>query len=315
MEAKPFSTIGIVGSGFMGAHIGLQCALSGYEVWLLDSSPASLERALQFAAAELGRRVEAGQLSEAERASTLSRLRVADDWAHAARQLDLAIEAVPERLDIKREVFAQLDKLCPPRTVLATNSSSYRISELEDVVERQDKVLNLHFMGEVWRRPAVEIMRGSQTTDEVVAKARRFVRSLGLVPLQVRKESTGFIFNRIWRAVKKETLRVLAEGVSTPDDVDRAWMLVMGAPMGPCAMMDMVGLDVVRDIEMAYYRQSGDPSDLPPRFLLDKIERGELGVKTGRGFYTYPNPAWQEPGWLQGESYPEGAPERPATSP
>lgn len=298
---KPFTTIGIVGSGFMGRHIGLQCAMSGYEVWLLDSSAAALEKAAEFASAELRRRVAAGQLSEQDSEAARARLHSTDDISQGAATVDLAIEAVPERLEIKREVFAQLDRLCPERTILATNSSSYRISEIEDVVERRDRVLNLHFMGEVWRRPAVEIMRGTATSDETVAKARQFVRSLGLVPLMVRKESTGFIFNRIWRAVKKETLRVLAEGVSTPDDVDRAWMLVMGAPLGPCAMMDMVGLDVVRDIEMVYYRQSGEPTDLPPRFLLDKIQRGELGVKTGRGFYTYPNPAWQEPGWLEGE--------------
>jgi 3-hydroxybutyryl-CoA dehydrogenase len=117
----------------------------------------------------------------------------------------------------------------------------------------------------------------------------------------VLKESTGFIFNRVWRAIKKECLTVVDEGVATFEDVDRAWMSLNGTEIGPFGMMDRVGLDVVRDIELVYYGESGDPSDRPPRILLDMIDRGELGVKAGRGFYTYPDPDYRRPGWLHGE--------------
>ena len=116
----------------------------------------------------------------------------------------------------------------------------------------------------------------------------------------MRKESTGFIFNRVWRAIKKECLHLVDDGVASHEDVDRAWMIWVDAPTGPFGIMDKVGLDVVRDIEMVYYHESGDESDAPPKLLLDKIERGELGIKTSKGFYTYHNPAFQAPGWLKG---------------
>jgi 3-hydroxybutyryl-CoA dehydrogenase len=117
----------------------------------------------------------------------------------------------------------------------------------------------------------------------------------------VRKESTGFLFNRVWRAIKKECLHLVDEGVASYEDVDRAWIIVFGTSAGPFGFMDMIGLDVVRDIEMVYYRESGDVSDAPPQLLLDKIARGELGLKTGKGFYSYPHPAFQTPGWLKGD--------------
>ena len=147
----------------------------------------------------------------------------------------------------------------------------------------------------------VELMRGTATSDETMERARRFVRSIDMVPLIVHGQSTGFIFNRIWRAIKKECLRVVDSGVASHEDVDRAWMISAGMPIGPFGRMDVIGLDVVRDIELVYYDESGDPSDAPPRVLLEKIEQGELGVKTGVGFYTYPNPAYEDPSWLRGE--------------
>ncbi len=152
------------------------------------------------------------------------------------------------------------------------------------------------------KRAIVDLMRGSATSDATMERAERFARSIGLVPLVVQKQSTGFVFNRVWRAIKKECLHLVDDGVASFEDVDRAWMVLMGAPAGPFALMDIVGLDVVRNIEMVYYRESGNASDAPPKLLLDRIARGELGVKTGKGFYSYPNPAYRAAGWLQGEA-------------
>ena len=132
--------------------------------------------------------------------------------------------------------------------------------------------------------------------------SRRFASSLARsawFPILVRREVTGFILARIWRAVKKEALHLVDSGVATPEDVDRTWMIAMEAPLGPFVLMDRIGLDVIRDIEMVYYEESGDESDAPPKVLLDKIEKGELGVKTGKGFYTYPNPAYESPDFLR----------------
>jgi len=286
----------------MGMQIGLQAAVHGYQVWLVDTQPEALQRATQGQALELSRRVERQQLAESEKAVILARLHATTDLAEGAGQADLVIEAVPERLDLKRQVFAQIDALCPPHTILATTSSSLRASAIEDATRRPDKVLNMHFFPPVWQRPMVELMRGTMTADETMSLAREWVSSLGLTPLMVLKESTGFIFNRVWRAVKKECLHLVDEGIASYEDVDRAWMIAVGGPAGPFGMMDMVGLDVVRDIEMVYYQESGDPSDAPPKILLDKIAKGELGVKTGKGFYTYPRPAFQDPNFLKGKA-------------
>lgn len=215
-------------------------------------------------------------------------------------QADLVIEAVPEHLPLKRHLFTQLDQLCSAHTILATNSSSIHVSRIEDATQRPRQVLNMHFY-QPSRAPMVELMRGSSTSDQTMTVAYQFIQTLRLRPVMVHKESTGFIFNRIWHAIKRECLRIVADGIASHEDVDRMWMTIMGTARGPFASMDWVGLDVVRDIETVYYHESGNESDAPPQFLHDKIARGELGMKTGNGFYTYPNPRYLEPDWLRGE--------------
>ena len=299
METKPFDSLAIVGAGTMGAQIGLLCALHGYDVWLVDSCEEALQRTAQSHLRDL----EVWAAAEAQEA-ILSRLHYTSNMAEGVSHVGLVIEAVPERLEAKREVFAQLDGLCPKGAILATNSSSIRISLIESATHRPDRVLNLHFYAPIVEKPMVDLMRGSATSDATMERMRRFAQSIGMTPLMVRKESTGFVFNRVWRAVKKECLHLVDEGVASHEDVDRAWMVYTGMKMGPFGQMDLIGLDVVRDIEMVYYGESGDASDLPPRLLLDRIARGELGVKSRRGFYTYPHPAFQDPEWLKGEDGP-----------
>ncbi|UCG12320.1 MAG: 3-hydroxyacyl-CoA dehydrogenase family protein [Deltaproteobacteria bacterium] len=301
METKPFETVCIIGAGFMGAQIGLHCATHGYTVWFVDILEEELQRAVQRHSEELDARLEKEQITPDEKEAILSRTHVTTKIQEGAPKAQLVIESVPERLEIKHEVFTQLDEVCLSHTILATNSSSIRISAIEEVTNRPKKVLNMHFYPPVWQRTMVELMRGTATSDETIESVRQFVRTIDLTPLLVRRESTGFIFNRVWRAIKKECLHLVDNGVASHEDVDRAWMIATAMPAGPFGLMDVVGLDVVRDIEMVYYRESGDETDAPPKFLLDKIERGELGMKTGKGFYTYPNPAFQAPGWLKGD--------------
>ncbi len=300
MAIEPIRTICIVGTGFMGVQIGVQLAMHGYPVWLYDASQRVLQGASQELTQEIDARVALQQVAEAQKQAILDRCHLTADLREGVSRADLVIEVVPERLDLKRQVFSQLDQLCPPQTIIATNSSSIRVSRIEDVTQRRDRVLNLHFFAPVRQCPLVELMRGTATSDETIARVRDLARSAGLVPLIVRKESRGFILNRVWRAVKKECLRVVDQGVASHEDVDRAWMIFYNQPIGPFGKMDLIGLDVIRDIELVYYQESGDPSDYPPRVLLDKIERGELGVKTGKGFYTYPHPAYEDPDWLKG---------------
>ena len=145
----------------------------------------------------------------------------------------------------------------------------------------------------------VEVGGGGCTRPEVVEALCDFARAIGLLPLRVRRESTGFVFNRVWRAVKREVMRVADSGVASIEDIDRAWMIKFGREKPPpFAQMDRIGLDVIRDIELHYAAESGDPADKPPPILTDRVERGELGVKTGRGFYEYPDPAWQRDDFL-----------------
>ena len=289
-------SVAVIGAGYMGRQISLQTAVHGLKVALVDPAAGALEGARGFHAEELGRR---GLDAEKARAFSagLSYLTELEDGVPGA---DLVIEAAPEKIELKKELFGRLDRLAKPPALLATNSSSLRADQLEDALEHPERLLNLHFFAVIWERPMVELMRGSHTADYAIETAAAYVRRIGLVPLTVRRPSTGFLFNRVWRAVKKETLHLVDQGVADFEDVDRAWRLMFGGEKGPFAMMDAIGLDVVRDIEEVYWRESGDPADAPPALLKDRVERGDLGVKSGRGFYAYPDPAFEREGWLEG---------------
>jgi 3-hydroxybutyryl-CoA dehydrogenase len=299
---EPIESVCLCGAGFLGWQISLQCASHGIPVRLFDISEEALEKASNQIRHELEAWTGEGKSTPEDVEAILSRVSFHDEIAEAVEGVDLVIEAVPERLDLKREVFAQLDDVCGDSTILATNSSSIRISKIEDATRRLDRVLNTHFYNTPWRRSIVELMGGTGTSDETMERVRMFMVSIGITPLMVLGESTGFIFNRVWRAIKRECLHLVDQGVSSFEDVDRAWMILYDTPYGPFGMMDRVGLDVVRDIEMVYYEESGAERDAPPEMLLEMIARGELGLKTGKGFYSYPDPAYLEPGFLKGKS-------------
>jgi len=280
----PLTRVCVYGSGTLGWQISLQTASYGHEVNLYDISEKALDNAIELIGSELDRRVVAGEIRAVQKRVILGRVHRMASPKEAVAGVDLVIEAVPERLDVKRTVFRELDGICAPETIIATNSSSIRVSKIEDATKRLDRVLNTHFYSYPWKSGVVELMKGTKTSDETIARVDAFMRDIGVLPLHVRKESTGFIHNRVWRAVQ---------------DVDRAWMRIYGTDAGPFGLMDRVGLDVVRDIEMVYYSESGQERDRPPRILLDKIEKGELGVKTGRGFYTYPDPEYSKKAFLR----------------
>jgi len=299
MSNSSITNVCIVGSGFMGSQIALQCAVHGYRVWMHDMSEPAMQRCRVEQASVLDEQIEADVISADQRQTILDRIQFTGSLSEAATAADLVFEVVREDLNVKREVFRALDEICAPHAILATNSSSLRVSRIQSATNRPDRVLNTHFMQSVWKHPFVELMRGTTTSDETLGTVREFARSIGLVPILVRREVTGFILARVWRAVKKEALHLVDSGVATPEDVDRTWMIAMEAPFGPFVLMDRIGLDVIRDIEMVYYEESGDESDAPPKVLLEKIEKGELGVKTGKGFYTYPHPAYESPSFLR----------------
>ncbi|MBW2065400.1 MAG: 3-hydroxyacyl-CoA dehydrogenase family protein, partial [Deltaproteobacteria bacterium] len=222
------------------------------------------------------------------------------DLSSALREADLVIEAVPEDLDLKRKIFEQMDRFAPRHSILATNSSSIPISRIETVTGRPELCLNIHFYSLAMGVNMADVMGGKYTSRETLEKAKTWLRSMGCVPLPVKKEIKGFCFNRIWRAIKREALYMWAGGFVDFRDIDRAWMIAYGTPQGPFGMMDRVGLDVVYDIEMSYYRETGDPKDHPPQALKDMVDRKKLGIKTGEGFYSYPGPEYRSPGFMRG---------------
>lgn len=292
--------IAVIGSGTMGAQISLQIASHGFPVTLYDINADALEKAKQAHHDYLAEWLASGKISDGENEDILEHIQYITNLSDAVREADLAIEVVPERIDVKRGVFHQLDAVLPPHAIIATNSSSIRVSLLEDATERPESVANFHFYLPVWHSPMVEIGGGTETQPEVLDALTTFAKHIGILPLRVHKESTGFIFNRVWRAIKKEVLKVADSGVASFEDIDRAWMIKFGTnDLPPFAQMDRIGLDVIKDIEDHYASESGDPNDRPPPILTDKVARGDLGQKTGKGFYTYPNPAYAHPDFLK----------------
>lgn len=292
--------VAVIGSGTMGRQIALQIARHGFSAVLYDIDDTALERAQTAQQAYVAEWIEDGAIVADDADAIFERLEYATDLETAVKDVDLAIEAIPERLDLKRTLFAQLDRLMLPHAIIATNSSSIRVSLLEDVTERPELVANLHFYMPVWDSPMVEVGGGSSTDADVLNTLTIFSKQIGILPLRVMKESTGFIFNRVWRAIKKEVLKVADSGVASFEDIDRAWITKYGThELPPFAHMDRIGLDVVKDIEEHYASESGDPADMPPPILTEKVARGDLGQKTGQGFYTYPNPAYADPDFLK----------------
>ena len=299
---RTIERVAIIGAGTMGWQIAARTARSGRVVALYDAMDGAVERALGKIRDELPTALtESGQVWDVP--ALLGRVRAAGSLAEAVADADLVIEAVREHLPTKREVFAEIDRLAP-HAILATNSSSLPSATLADTVTRPERLLNMHFFSPIWQREMLEVMSCGETDQAVIDTAMDFGRSLGLITAEVRGQSMGFIINRVWRAVKRESMRVVDEGHATPEDVDRLWMGFFGTPTGPFGVMDMVGLDVVSDIEASYVAVTLDPTDRVSPTLGVKVAAGELGEKTGQGFYAHPNPAFREPGFLRGTSEP-----------
>mgnify|MGYP001072880187 CR=1 FL=1 len=301
MAIDEIKKICVVGAGTMGHQIALQCATHNYGVHLVDATKEILDTAQEKIRKVLEERVSLGEIPSDSMVKVLSKISYATNLEKAAVDADFVIEAVYEDVEVKRQVFSQLDSICPFHTILATNSSSIRCSLIADATKRPEKVLNMHFLNPVWVRPLVEVMGSRSTSEESIKTTVQLGQRIGLTPVTVNGEVTGYIFNRLWRAIKKASLYLVDKGYASFEDVDRAFMIGIPAPFGPFMGMDTVGLDVILAIEEQWYRESGDESDKPPKILVEKVKKGDLGVKTGKGFYQYSNPSFKRPGWLKRE--------------
>jgi 3-hydroxybutyryl-CoA dehydrogenase len=291
--------VAVIGTGTLGAQIAVHSAYHGYEVSAYDPDERSFQRTVEMIRLRIANsnRKPAIPLKEIQRQA--KKIKLARTIKEAVQDADLVIEAIPEDLALKCRVFKQIDSFAPQNAILATNSSSIPVSKIEKATKRPEKCLNLHFYSLDLGRNIVDVMGGSKTPRPVIEAGKKFVRSIGCLPLTVKKELLGFCFNRVWRAVKRETLHMWAGGYVDFKDIDRGWMVWTGMSQGPFGIMDAVGLDVVYGIEMVYYNESKSPKDRPPRALKSMVERKQLGVKTGKGFYTYPNPEFKNPNFLK----------------
>jgi 3-hydroxybutyryl-CoA dehydrogenase len=302
---EPFKKITVVGTGTLGAQIAMLASNAGYDVTVFDQQAGAFNAMMEKLRAD----IEAKQIDPFipfDRWTSCSQqIKQTEKLDAAVKDADLVIEAVPEILELKCEIFRQLGQLTSSETILATNSSSIPVSHLEKSSARPERCLNLHFYMPLHGMNIVDVMGGTRTLPEVFEKGISWVRSLDCIPLTVKKELLGFCFNRVWRAVKREVLYMWANDFVDFRDVDRAWMKFTGNEKryGPFGLMDSVGLDVIYDIEMVYYRNSKDPKDHPPEALKQKIDKGELGVKTGKGFYTYPDPEYLQDDFLSTQEF------------
>ncbi|MDX1501578.1 MAG: 3-hydroxyacyl-CoA dehydrogenase family protein [Thermoanaerobaculia bacterium] len=280
-------TLCVTGAGQMGSQIAMLGALAGIETRLHDISEEQLERALQENRKHVGRRVEKGRMTAEAMEAAFDRLRPTARLEEAARGADFVIEAVVERLEVKRQVFAELDRVCPPHAVLATNSSYLMSSEIADATGRPDKVCNMHFFFPPLVMKLVEVVRGEATSEATVKAAAALARRLGKEPVMLHKELPGFLVNRILRAISNEAYHLLESGVASFEDIDRAARLGLNHPLGPFQLADFSGLDIGYNARLEIFERTRRPEDRPPEALARRVERGDLGRKTGRGFYDY----------------------------
>jgi 3-hydroxybutyryl-CoA dehydrogenase len=302
VDASDIGLVLVVGAGTMGVQVALQCAAYGVDVRLHDTDDAALRRAIDTVRGRAPELVVAGVLSEQELGDAIARVSPDPNLASAA-DADLVIECVPEVLALKGRVFAGLNGRCPERTIFATNTSSFVPSMFAEATGRPDRFAALHFHTTVWVSNVADVMGHPGTSAETLALLEAFARRIGQVPIVLRREHHGYVFNAMLNAVNREALTLVANDISTVEDVDRAWMGVMKMPIGPFGIMDAVGLDTVWDITDFWARQLQDPQlRANADFVRSCIERGRLGVKSGGGFYDYPDPTYRRPDFVESGS-------------
>ena len=278
----------VVGAGTMGAQIAMQAALHGIDVALVDVSPAQLQRATAGNRQWLERRVERGKLDAEHAEAAAERVEATSDLPAAAARSAWAIEAVVEKADVKRDVFAELDRALPAAAGIATNSSNIVVSRLADATKRPELCCNMHFFHPVLVMDLCEVVRGPQTADETVQRALDWSRRMGRTAIVVEREIDGFIVNRILGAASREAFTLLAEEVATVEDIDTATRTGLNWPMGPFELADFSGLDTVLGVRRDRMQREHEPGDEATVGILERlVAAGRLGRKAGRGFYDY----------------------------
>lgn len=280
-----FRKIGVVGAGTMGNGIAQAFAQAGFEVVMSDVAQAALDRAMTTISGSYDRLIKKEKMTAEQKAAALARIQTATELA-ALKDADLVIEAATENLDLKLKIFKQLDELAKADAVIASNTSSISITKLAASTRRADKVIGMHFFNPVPLMALVELIRGLQTSDATYAAVEEVSKAVGKSPVQVRN-SPGFVVNRMLCPMINEAIFALGEGLATAAQIDEAMKLGANHPIGPLALCDMIGLDVQLAVMNVLFDGFKDPKYRPAPLLVEMVEAGYLGRKTGRGFFTY----------------------------
>ena len=285
MESNLVRRFGVIGAGQMGRGIAQVAAAAGYEVMLCDAAPNLAESGKNQIGAALSKLVDKGKMSAADKEALLHRIRPAERLSEL-NTIDIAIEAVTENLDLKLSIFRELDKVTPPRALLASNTSSISITRLAAATSRPEQVIGMHFMNPVPLMKLVELVRGLQTSEATYAAVHDLSGKLGKTVI-TSKDQPGFIVNRMLVPLLNEACFALAENLGTPEDIDTGAKLGLNHPMGPLELSDLIGLDTLLFIAEVLYREFADSKYRPAPLLRNLVAAGWLGKKTGRGFYIY----------------------------
>ncbi|MGZ4614299.1 MAG: 3-hydroxyacyl-CoA dehydrogenase family protein [Actinomycetes bacterium] len=278
--------LAVVGAGLMGGGIAQVAAVAGHDVLLRDVDEQALERGLAAIKKSLDRFVAKDKLSAADAEQALGRITTTTDFG-AFADADLVVEAVFEKIEVKHEVFRELDKVCKPGAVLASNTSAIPITAIAAVTQRPEAVVGTHFFSPVPMMALCELVRGYKTSDETLAAARSFAESVGKTCVVVNRDVAGFVTTRLIAALVVEAIKLVESGVASAEDVDTACRLGFGHPMGPLTTTDLTGVDILRNATMNIYEETADEKFYPPETLTRMVTAGDLGRKTGKGFYTY----------------------------
>ncbi len=294
MNVKDIKTITVLGAGLMGHGIAQICAMAGYKVWMRDIKQEFLDSGMQKIQWSLSKLVEKQKISDADAKTTISRISTTTDLKEAAENADFVIEAIPEILSLKQETFKELDKICPEHTILASNTSSLSITEIGKNTKRQDKVVGMHFFNPPQIMRLVEVIYGKKTSDETAQVTYELAKKLGKEPVYCKKDVPGFIANRVMTPPGVFFCWLVSEGILKPEEIDSVLHLRAGQPMGALGLMDYTGIDTNYHVMKFFEEREPKRFKVPP--IVEKLfKEGNLGVKTGKGFYEYPEKRWQVP--------------------
>lgn len=287
MNIEQVKTIAVIGAGNMGHQIGTLCAMHGYETYVTDTNLTQLEKARAFVKEYLPGRVAKGRITQEAADKAAGLIHFVSDMAEAVKDADVVIEAVYEDLELKRKLFGQVEALCKETTLFATNASGICSSEIAAVLKNPGRICNMHFFNPALVMKAVELMRGTHTSDDTFDTIRALCERLDKTPACLKKEIYGMVASRVCGVIFDLAMSMVTGGYTTAEDFDAICRGALGHPMGPFALMDLTGVDMTYIAQLDRYRTTGNKADLPWPLMAEMYARGEWGQKTGKGFYDY----------------------------